>query len=452
MNISATTDRPVFPVIRNSWLLVAGLFLVVTMSAFEVTAVLTALPSIVDELHGETYYGATLAAYLLTSLISVVASGEMADRRGPALPFAIGIGFFITGLIVAGTASSALMVVLGRSLQGLGAGAQTTLTYVVIRRAISEDRQPKVYAIISAGWVLPSLVAPLVSGWITDTFGWKWVFLGLAPLVVVVGALVITQTRHIGAPEMEHTGTRLPEALSLAIGAAAVLAGSTNDHVFVAVPLVGGGLLVCGLAAHRLLPHGTFAIRRGLPAAIAARLAATFAFGSVDSFVPLAARNVHNVSSAAMQGFVIIGAALAWTVGQAVAAKRSATIDTARFVRAGFVFLATGVVLTSTVAFASVPLWTTFFAWMIGGLGMGMLFNPTTTIAMGATTDTDAGLVGGQLSMTDSLGFAAAATLGGTFVAISNRTAFPLRDALLLSFAFAAAACIAGILASKNVR
>ena len=75
-------------------ILVAGLFLAVSMSAFEITAVLTALPSIVSELNGERFYGATLAVYLLASLISVVASGEMADRRGPSLPFALGVGLF----------------------------------------------------------------------------------------------------------------------------------------------------------------------------------------------------------------------------------------------------------------------------------------------------------------------------------------------------------------------
>ena len=172
-------------------ILVAGLFLAVSMSAFEITAVLTALPSIVSELNGERFYGATLAVYLLASLISVVASGEMADRRGPSLPFALGVGLFLAGLVVAGTARSPLVVVLGRAMQGMGAGAQTTLTYVVIRRAISEELQPKIYAVMSAAWVLPSLVAPLIAGWITDQFGWRWVFLGLAGPAALVGVLVV---------------------------------------------------------------------------------------------------------------------------------------------------------------------------------------------------------------------------------------------------------------------
>ena len=432
-------------------ILVAGLFLAVSMSAFEITAVLTALPSIVSELNGERFYGATLAVYLLASLISVVASGEMADRRGPSLPFALGVGLFLAGLLVAGTARSPLVLVVGRAMQGMGAGAQTTLTYVVIRRAIREELQPKVYAVMSAAWVLPSLVAPLIAGWITDTFGWRWVFLGLAGPVALVGVLVVSQTRRLGPPEVPMGSSRLPMAALLSLGATAVLVGSTNRRLFVALVLGIGGLVVCVVAARSLLPQGTYSFRRGLPSAVAARFLATFAFGAVDSFVPFAAKNIHGVGSAAAQGFMIIGAAITWTTGQAYAAKHSGDGNSARFVRIGFGFLGTGALLTSTVVAPQTPLWAVFLAWMVGGLGMGLLFNPTTVVAMSASSEGDAGLVGSQLSMADSLGFAGAATLGGTFIAVADRTALNLRDALALTFLIAVVTCFMGLAASRKV-
>jgi MFS family permease len=433
-------------------ILVAGLFLAVSMSAFEITAVLTALPSIVSELHGERFYGATLAVYLLASLISVVASGEMADRRGPSLPFALGVGLFIAGLVVAGTTRSPLVVVLGRAMQGMGAGAQTTLTYVVIRRAMREELQPKIYAVMSAAWVLPSLVAPLIAGWITDRFGWRWVFLGLAGPAALVGVLVVSQTRRLGPPGEPLGKSRMPMALVLSLGAAAVLTGSTNRNLLVALVLGLGGFGVCVVAARSLLPHGTYSFQLGLPSAVASRFLATFAFGSVDSFVPFAAKNIHGVRSATVQGFMIIGAALTWTAGQAYAAKRAANGNPSKYVRMGFGFLGLGALLTSTVVAPQTPLWAVFLAWMVGGLGMGLLFNPTTVVAMAASSDGDAGLVGSQLSMADSLGFASAATLGGTFIAVSERTSLNLRDALALTFLVAIGTCLVGVVASRKVR
>jgi MFS family permease len=448
MVMTTTTARTIS---SRDRILVAGLFLAVSMSAFEITAVLTALPSIVSELNGERFYGATLAVYLLASLISVVASGELADRRGPSLPFALGVGLFLAGLLVAGTAQSPLIVVLGRAMQGMGAGAQTTLTYVVIRRAIHEEVQPKIYAVMSAAWVLPSLIAPLIAGWITDTFGWRWVFLGLTVPAALVGILVVSQTREIGRPDAPAVRSRLPMALALSFGAAAVLAGSTNRNLSLALPLGIGGLGVCVVAIRSLLPVGTYSLRTGLPSAVASRFLATFAFGCVDSFVPFAAKNIHGVRSAAVQGFMIIGAALTWTAGQAYAAKRAGDMNPSKYVRLGFGFLGLGALLTSSVVAPQVPLWAIFLSWMVGGLGMGLLYNPTTVVAMSASSDGDAGLVGGQLSMADSLGFAGAATLGGTFIAIADRTALNLRDALFLTFSVAIATCFIGLVASRKV-
>ena len=69
-------------------------------------------------------------------------------------------------------------------------------------------------------------------------------------------------------------------------------------------------------ALRRLLPPGTGSARAGLAAVIACRTLATAAFLGVDSFVPLAAHEVHG-TTALVQGFVIVGGAISWTVGQA---------------------------------------------------------------------------------------------------------------------------------------
>ncbi|MEZ5257560.1 MAG: MFS transporter [Ilumatobacteraceae bacterium] len=103
-------------------LLVLGLFLAVSIAALEATAVITALPTIVDELDGRSLYGFTLAAYMLATLLAIVSAGRAADRSGPARPFALSVRLFVIGLAVAGVAPSMPIVVLGRFLQGAGTG------------------------------------------------------------------------------------------------------------------------------------------------------------------------------------------------------------------------------------------------------------------------------------------------------------------------------------------
>src|SRR6476619_5059906 len=103
---------------RDQRVLAIGLVLGVTLVAFEVTAVITALPTITDELGGDSLYGLALAAYTLANLVALVAAGGLADRRGPSLPFLVSIATFVAGLVVAGTAPNMAVVVIGRALQG----------------------------------------------------------------------------------------------------------------------------------------------------------------------------------------------------------------------------------------------------------------------------------------------------------------------------------------------
>jgi hypothetical protein len=97
------------------------------------------------------------------------------------------------------------------------------------------------------------------------------------------------------------------------------------------------------------------------------------------------------------------------------------------------------------------PLLATFFAWCIGGLGMGILFVPTSVAATAYADDGNEGQTGGQIHLADSLGFALMGGIGGATVAISDRTHWPLSHALGTNFAIAAVLAALGIVASRGV-
>jgi MFS family permease len=158
------------------------------------------------------------------------------------------------------------------------------------------------------------------------------------------------------------------------------------------------------------------------------------------------------VESATRQGVLIIGAAIMWTLGQVYAARNAGRSSSARMVVAGFCLLSLGALLVAPTAFGSMPAWATFAAWSVGGLGMGMLFNPTTLVAMSATTDDDAGLVSSQLNMADYIGFASSGALGGAFVAISHRTTLSINAALLSTFVVGTVlAALGALLVARHV-
>ena len=242
----------------NQRALAAGLVMAVTLNAFEAVAVVTAMPAISKELNGDRLYGAAFSAYMLANLVALVVGGEQSDRRGPAAPFLGGVAVFAIGLVVAGLAPTMEIVLLGRVLQGAGSGALASVAYVGIGRAWSTEDQPRLFALLSTAWVVPSLVAPVAAGWITEQVGWRWVFLGLLPLVPVLLLLAARPLLRLGPPAEPHTGERRwPLAARLAAGSGLVLAGLQAPSIPFALVLLAAGLALAAPALLRLLPEGT---------------------------------------------------------------------------------------------------------------------------------------------------------------------------------------------------
>lgn len=430
--------------------LAVGLVMATSLVAFETTALLTALPTVSDELRGDSLYGATLAAYMLANIIGLVAVGEHVDRRGPRLPFMACLGVFAVGLVIAGVATSMWIVLLGRVLQGAGAGGVAPLAYAVINRVWPTDRQPRIFAWVSAAWILPSLVAPLVAGWLTSEVSWRWVFFGMLPLVAAAAVVTVPSMTGIGAVHAhERRPTRVWIAVRLSAGVGALVAGVQNSRWWLSALLVLAGVALALPAYRSLMPAGSLRARRGLPAIIASRTMATAAFLGADSFVPLAADRIHG-ASATVQGFVIVGAALVWSYGSWLATRRT-HVALHRSALLGFALIVGAVIATAPVLDGDWPLWLTFITWSFAGLGMGLFFVPTSVAAMEYAEPGQDGVIGSQINLADSLGFALMGGVGGATVAVADRTSWPLTYALFTNFALAAAIAVLGLIVSRGV-
>ncbi len=444
--------------------LATGLIMAVTLNAFEAVAVVTAMPAISSELDGDRLYGAAFSAYMLASLVALVVSGEQADRRGPAVPFLSAVGIFTAGLVVAGLAPSMPVLLAGRVLQGAGAGALASVAYVGIGRAWPAEEQPRLFALLSTAWVVPSLVAPLAAGWITEELGWRWVFLGLLPLVPVLLLLAARPLIALGPPSPserrvsptggtgvgdETPAARWPFAVRLAIGSALVLAALQSGSVLVAAAFLVPGFALAGPALIRLLPDGTLQARPGIPAAVAARLCVNIAFFGCDTFVPLAATRLHGTSTL-VAGSVIVGGSLVWTVGAVFSAR--AGWPAGRAARLGFAALAAGTAGTIVVVVSSIPLWVTFLTCAVSGFGIGVVFNTTSVAAMSQAPKGREGLVGSQLGVADALGFATIGAVGGAMVGAADRGVLGLGPALALVFLLASAIALLGASFAPRVR
>src|ERR1700678_4331556 len=224
----------------------AGLGPTVTFVASEALAVVTVMPVVARDLGGLRLYGWVFSGFMLGSVVGIVVAGREADRRGPAVPFVAGVVLFGIGLAVAGLAPSMEVLVAGRVLQGVGAGAAPSVAYAVIGRSLPARLQARMMAVLSTAWVAPGLAGPAIAAEVTRLFGWRWVFLGLVPVVAVAGGIAIPALIRLGPPEQPGPAGaqqhRITDGVLVAAGAAMLLAGLTLAAASHAVP--GGAVLI----------------------------------------------------------------------------------------------------------------------------------------------------------------------------------------------------------------
>ena len=179
--------------------------LAVTFVAFEALAVATILPVVGRQLGDLRLYGWVFSAFLLASLIGIVLAGTLADRVPLGRPMLAGLVLFALGLIIGGTAPDMLVLVAGRAVQGLGAGVVPAVAYVAISRCYAEESRLRMFAVLSTAWVVPGLIGPAIAALVAAAVGWRWVFLGLLPLVIAAGVLVVLALRHVPPPASPGT-------------------------------------------------------------------------------------------------------------------------------------------------------------------------------------------------------------------------------------------------------
>ena len=442
--------------------LTVGLILTITLVAFEALAISTVMPEVARELGGleNGLYGWAFTAFFLGSLVGIVVVGGAVDQRGLATPFLLGLGLFAIGLLLGGLAPTMAVLIAGRVLQGLGAGAIPPIAYVAIARSLPEPLRPRMFALLSTAWVLPGVLGPAVAGIIGETLGWRAVFLGLLPLIALAAIVTLPAVRAVATPPAAAAAEalaaaslrrRVPLALVVAIGAGLLTAGLTSGELLLLVALVPPGAALGLAALRRLTPPGTLLARRGLPAAVLLRGIATFAFFGVDAYVSLLLVEWRGLTLA-QAGIALTAATIAWTSGSWIQAQGSERWPPDRFVQVGLLVVAAGIASFSAVLSPAVPVWLAVPTFAVAGLGMGLLYAPLSLIVLRDAPAGEQGSASSALSLTDVLGTALGTGVTGAAVAASVRASGEPAGGLAIGFGIAFVTAVLGFGLSPRLR
>jgi len=435
-----------------------GLVSTITLVALESLAIGTVMPIVAEELGDLQLYGWVYTAFFLGNLLGIVLAGGALDRQPLHRPFMAGLVLFGAGLLIGGLAPSMPILVAARFVQGLGGGAVGPTAYVAIGRVLPQHLQPRMFALLSTAWVVPGIIGPSIAAVVGEVASWRWVFLGLLPLLVVAGGLAVTALRRVDAPmpEAEHdaahaTIRRLPNALLAAGGAGLLVAGLTAEDL----PLIVGGAALGAVllvpAYRRLTPPGTLVLAVGVPAAVLLRGVMTFAFFSGDAYLPLLLQTWRG-TPATLTGIVFTATTVSWTAGTWFQARRIERWGPRRFTGIGFACIAAGALLTIPVVLRTVPPEITVVTWILPGLGMGFMYSAVTLVVLRGSPQAEQGSASSALQLSDILGTALGAGVAGAITAAGERVGGDgLGIALAVVFAVSLVAALFGMLGSRRI-
>jgi EmrB/QacA subfamily drug resistance transporter len=437
------------------WVLVAAI-LGSAMSFIDGTAVNVALPVLQRELHTDLAstqwvvegYSLFLSALILTG-------GALGDLFGRRSVFILGVALFAIASAVCAAAPDIAILVAARCVQGIGGALLTPGSLSLISASYSGEARGRAIGTWSGFSSLTAAAGPVIGGWLTQAFTWRYVFVINIPLALAIIAIslrCIPESRDDTAPRrLDWAGAALATAGLGALVYGLISMDNGGVHPLAALT-VGAGLallvalaFVEGVVPDPMLHPELFSSR----AFSVANLYTFFLYAALGGglyFVPFVLINVHHYSPAAagaafLPFVAIMAGASRWSGG--LIARIGARIPLA---------LGGAIAACGFVAFAlpgaDGSYWQTFLpAAAILGCGGALFVAPLTTTVMDAVASEHSGVASGiNNAVARTAGLLGIAGLG-IVVALSHDLLEGFRIAMIVSAALAAlSACGAWVL------
>lgn len=414
-----------------------GAVALIFLAAIEALAVTTVMPIVSEALDGRELYAVAFAGTLATSVIGMVAAGAWADARGPRGALYVAVTLFIAGLLLSGFAVSMEQFLIGRLVQGLGAGGQTVALYVVVARLYPAHLHGRVFAAFAAAWVVPSMVGPFLAGAVAEYLDWRWAFLGVAVLTTIAFLLIAVRLRGVDLGHGEPQDRRalvIRLLLAVVVATFAVLIGFTAElAVQVGWPLALASVAVIAVAVLPLLPRRTLRAGSGLPSVVLMRGIAAGAFFAAEAYIPYLLIERFGFT-ATWAGVALMLAAFAWAGASQLQGRVGERLGNTRItvISLSLMLLALACVLVAALWAVSPAL--VVVGWAFAGGGMGLLYPRLTVLTLAYSNPGNQGFNSSALSISDSTGSAVAIALAGLAVASlgGEATAFSIVFAFCL--------------------
>ncbi|MFD7687134.1 MFS transporter [Streptomyces sp. NPDC059781] len=180
---------------------VAALMLAMALAALDSTVVATAVPQIVGDLGGFSYFSWLFSGYLLAVTVTLPLYGKLSDTFGRKPVLVAGAALFLLGSLLCAAAWNMAALIAFRVVQGLGGGALQGTVQTLAADLYPLQERPKIQARLSTVWAVSAVAGPGLGGLLASYADWRWIFLVNLPVGAVALWLIV---RHLHEPRREN--------------------------------------------------------------------------------------------------------------------------------------------------------------------------------------------------------------------------------------------------------
>jgi EmrB/QacA subfamily drug resistance transporter len=379
----------------------SGLVLAMLLAALDSTIVSTALPTIVSELGGLEHLAWVVTGYLLAQTIVTPIYGKLGDLYGRKIVLQSAIVLFLVGSALCGLSQNMTQLIVFRAIQGLGGGGLVVTTQAVVGDIVPPRERGRYQGIFGAVFGLSSIAGPLLGGYFTTHWSWRWIFyinlpIGIGALVVLASTLPSLEKRAVRA--IDYAGAALLAVVLSAITVLSDLGGTTYPWssplsiglIAVSVFALVMFVLVERKATEPVLPLRLFRQRTFVITSAVGLIVGFALFGSVTYF-PLFLQVVKGASPTAsgLQMLPMMGGMLVTSIGSGQLISRTGRYKL--FPVAGTAVMATGLYFLSRLSPGSTTT-TASLLLLVLGVGLGMVMQVLVIAVQNAVDYRDLGV------------------------------------------------------------
>ncbi len=380
----------------NPWWIALSVMLATFMEVLDTTIANVSLTHIAGSLSVSADESTwVLTTYLISNAIVIPGSAWFGQRFGRKRFLMTSVTIFITASFLCGVATSLPMLLVFRIIQGAGGGALQPIAQSILLESFPREKHGVAMGVYGLGVVIAPILGPVLGGWITDNYSWRWIFFINVPVGIIALALM---QRFIHDPHWIRNArpARLDvigfSFMSLWLGCQEVLLdkGQEDDWFGSRFIILMAGLAVISLAAFiwRVLatpkPFVDLHVLKNYNFSLGLVLMffAGLTLYSLTAVIPLFLQSLMGYT-ALQSGIAMIPRGLGALVAMPLAGRLVAKVQGRYLVAGGFLSFGAATYALSHLSL-DLSMWFLFWPLFFSGVSIAFMFVPLNTIALGS--------------------------------------------------------------------